>query len=296
MGLILKNVSKSFAGKKAVDNISFSLNEPGVYGLLGTNGAGKTTTIRMLLGILNKDAGEITWNGKTVDRKNVNFGYLPEERGVYQKTLIMDQLMYFAELKGMTKRDAEKSIKEWAKKLKVEEYLNKTAEKLSKGNQQKIQLMTALIHNPELVVLDEPFSGLDPVNTDLIKNIIIELVRNGKYVIMSAHQMATIEEFCSNILILDKGITVLQGNLKQIKDSYPANRAKVEVNQNIDNFIKECNLEIENEVDNNYILKLDNEEKAHNLLKILVQNNVVVNRFEIMKPTLNDIFVEKVGE
>jgi len=296
MGLILKNVSKSFAGKKAVDNISFSLNEPGVYGLLGTNGAGKTTTIRMLLGILNKDAGEITWNGKTVDRKNVNFGYLPEERGVYQKTLIIDQLMYFAELKGMNKRDAEKSIKEWAKKLKVEEYLNKTAEKLSKGNQQKIQLMTALIHNPELVVLDEPFSGLDPVNTDLIKNIIIELVRNGKYVIMSAHQMATIEEFCSNILILDKGITVLQGNLKQIKDSYPANRAKVEVNQNIDNFIKECNLEIENEVDNNYILKLDNEEKAHNLLKILVQNNVVVNRFEIMKPTLNDIFVEKVGE
>lgn len=296
MGLILKNVSKSFAGKKAVDNISFSLNEPGVYGLLGTNGAGKTTTIRMLLGILNKDAGEITWNGKTVDRKNVNFGYLPEERGVYQKTLIIDQLMYFAELKGMNKRDAEKSIKEWAKKLKVEEYLNKTPEKLSKGNQQKIQLMTALIHNPELVVLDEPFSGLDPVNTDLIKNIIIELVRNGKYVIMSAHQMATIEEFCSNILILDKGITVLQGNLKQIKDSYPANRAKVEVNQNIDNFIKECNLEIENEVDNNYILKLDNEEKAHNLLKILVQNNVVVNRFEIMKPTLNDIFVEKVGE
>ncbi len=296
MGLTLKNVSKSFAGKKAVDNISFSLNEPGVYGLLGTNGAGKTTTIRMLLGILNKDSGEITWNGKTVDRKNVNFGYLPEERGVYQKTLIMDQLMYFAELKGMNKRDAEKSIKEWAKKLKVEEYLNKTAEKLSKGNQQKIQLMTALIHNPELVVLDEPFSGLDPVNTDLIKNIIIELVRNGKYVIMSAHQMATIEEFCSDILILNKGITVLQGNLKQIKASYPANRAKVEVNQNIDNFVKECNLEIENEVDNNYVLKLDDEEKAHNLLKMLVKNDVTITKFEIMKPTLNDIFVEKVGE
>jgi ABC-2 type transport system ATP-binding protein len=156
--------------------------------------------------------------------------------------------------------------------------------------------MTALIHNPDLVVLDEPFSGLDPVNTDLIKNIIIELVRNGKYVIMSAHQMATIEEFCSDILILNKGITVLQGNLKQIKASYPANRAKVEVNQNIDNFVKECNLEIENEVDNNYVLKLDNEEKAHNLLKMLVQNNVTITKFEIMKPTLNDIFVEKVGE
>ncbi|MBO4293008.1 MAG: ATP-binding cassette domain-containing protein [Clostridia bacterium] len=296
MGLKLENVSKSFAGKKAVDNISFSLEKPGVYGLLGTNGAGKTTTIRMLLGILNKDSGKITWNGKAVDRKNVNFGYLPEERGVYQKTLIMDQLIYFAELKGMNKKAAEKSIKEWAKKLKVEEYLNKTAEKLSKGNQQKIQLMTALIHNPELVVLDEPFSGLDPVNTDLVKNIIIELVRDGKFVIMSAHQMATIEEFCSDILILNKGITVLQGNLKQIKDSYPANRVKVDVNQNIDSFVKECNLEIENEVDNNYIIKLDDENKAHDLLKMLVQNNVGVTRFEIMKPTLNDIFVEKVGE
>ena len=296
MGLTVKNVSKSFVDKKAVDNISFSLNEPGVYGLLGTNGAGKTTTIRMLLGILKKDSGEITWNGKKVDRKNVNFGYLPEERGVYQKTIIMNQLMYFAELKGMNKKEAQESIKTWARKLKVEEYLNKTAEKLSKGNQQKIQLMTALIHNPELVILDEPFSGLDPVNTDLIKNIIIELVRNGKYVIMSAHQMATIEEFCSDILILNKGVTVLQGNLKEIKDSYPANRVKVDVDKNIDSYVKECCLEIENEVDNNYVLKLDDAEKAHKLLNKLVQNGVLVTRFEIMKPTLNDIFVEKVGE
>lgn len=147
------------------------MDKPCVYGLLGTNGAGKTTTIRMLLGIIKKDSGEITWNGKNVERKNVNFGYLPEERGVYQKTQIFEQLMYFAELKGMEKEEAEKEIKEWAKRLKVEEYLNQTAEKLSKGNQQKIQFMTAIIHNPELVVLDEPFSGLDPVNTEIIKNI-----------------------------------------------------------------------------------------------------------------------------
>lgn len=296
MGLILKNVSKSFAGKKAVDNISFSLNEPGVYGLLGTNGAGKTTTIRMLLGIIKKDSGEITWNGKTVDRKNVNFGYLPEERGVYQKTMIFEQLMYFAELKGMNKTQAERSIKEWAKKLKVEEYLNKTAEKLSKGNQQKIQFMTAVIHNPELVVLDEPFSGLDPVNTELIKNIIIELVKKGKYVIMSAHQMFTIEEFCSDILILNKGKTVLQGNLKEIKDSYAANRVKVDVDCDIENYIKECNLKIENKVNNNYVLKLDDEQKAHKLLKKLITEDIQVDKFEIMKPTLNDIFVEKVGK
>lgn len=296
MGLNLKNVSKTYSGKKVVDNISFSLDKPGVFGLLGTNGAGKTTTIRMILGILNKDCGEVTWNGKPVDRKNVNFGYLPEERGVYQKTIIFDQLLYFAELKGMNKKEAEESIKKWAKELKVEEYLHKTAEKLSKGNQQKIQLMTALIHNPELVVLDEPFSGLDPVNTDLIKNIIINLVKQGKYIIMSAHQMVTIEEFCSDILILDKGKTVLQGNLKEIKDSYPANRLKIATNADINGYINKCNLEVENEVNNDYIVKLDDEQKAHDLLKLLVKNDITLNRFEIMKPTLNDIFVEKVGE
>ncbi len=296
MGLILENVSKTFTAKKAVDGISFSLEKPGVFGLLGTNGAGKTTTIRMLLGIIKKDSGEITWNGKKVDRKSVNFGYLPEERGVYPKVKIYDQLMYFAELKGMKKLEADEAIKNWAKKLKVEEYIQMPAEKLSKGNQQKIQFMTAVIHNPELVVLDEPFSGLDPVNTELLKNIIIELVQNGKYVIMSAHQMATIEEFCSDILILNKGKTVLKGNLRKIKEEYPANRIQVETNVKIDQYIKELELTIENEKNNDYTIKIDDEKKAHKLLQELVQNNVEVNKFEIMKPTLNDIFIEKVGE
>ena len=294
MSLVLKNVSKTFVGKKAVDNISFCLEEPGVYGLLGTNGAGKTTTIRMLLGIIKKDSGEITWKGIAVDRKNVNFGYLPEERGVYPKTKIFDQLMYFAELKGMKKEEAQKSINKWAKELKVEEYLQVPAEKLSKGNQQKIQFMTAVIHDPELVVLDEPFSGLDPVNTEILKNIIIDLIKNGKYVIMSAHQMATIEEFCSDILILNKGKTVLQGNLKQIKETYPANRVEIDVGQDIRKYIKEFELEIENETNNNYTIKINNEEKAHNLLRKLIIEGIKVEKFEIKKPTLNDIFIEKI--
>lgn len=296
MGLVLNNVSKTFVGKIAVDNISFELNKPGVFGLLGTNGAGKTTTIRMLLGIIKKDSGEITWNGKSVERKSVNFGYLPEERGVYPKTKIYNQLMYFAELKGMKKEDADESIKEWAKKLKVEEYLDKTAEKLSKGNQQKIQFMTAVIHNPELLVLDEPFSGLDPVNTELLKNIIINLVKKGKYIIMSAHQMATIEEFCSDILILNKGKTVLKGNLKEIKDSYKANRIQVETDENIEKYIKNLGMEIENEKNYSYTIKISDEKKAHELLKELIENEITINKFEIMKPTLNDIFIEKVGE
>ena len=296
MSFVLKNVSKTYSGKKVVDNISLTLEKPGVYGLLGTNGAGKTTTIRMLLGIIKKDSGEITWNGKKVDRKSVNFGYLPEERGVYPKTKIFDQLMYFAELKGMNKQEAEKEINKWAKTLKVEEYLQLPAEKLSKGNQQKIQFMTAIIHNPELVVLDEPFSGLDPVNTEILKNIIINLIKEGKYIIMSAHQMATIEEFCSDILILNKGKTVLQGNLKEIKESYPANRVEIDVKQDINNYIKEFELEIENVTNNNYIIKISDEEKAHKLLNKLIIDGIKVDKFEIKKPTLNDIFIEKVGE
>ena len=296
MGLVLKNVSKSYGDKKVVDNVSLKLEKPGVYGLLGTNGAGKTTTIRMILGILKKDEGEISWNGNKVTRDTVNFGYLPEERGIYQKIIILDQLIYFAKLKGMDAKIAEKEIRQLAKKLNIEEYLTKTAEKLSKGNQQKIQFMTAIIHNPELVVLDEPFSGLDPVNTEIIKNIIIDLVKNGKYVIMSAHQMATIEEFCSEILILDKGKTVLQGNLKEIRESYPVNRLKVDVNTNINDLIKETELEIENEVDNSYTLKIDDEKKSQELLNKIVLKGIKVRKFELMRPTLNDIFVEKVGE
>ena len=294
-GLILKNVSKTFAGKKVVDKISLELTKPSVYGLLGTNGAGKTTTIRMILGILKKDSGEITWNGQAVDRKSVNFGYLPEERGVYPKIKIYDQLMYFAELKGMDKVTADKSIRKWAKVLKVEEYLEMTAEKLSKGNQQKIQFMTAIIHNPDLVVLDEPFSGLDPVNTEILKNIIIDLVRHGKYIIMSAHQMSTIEEFCTDILILNRGKTVLQGNLKDIKAAYPANRVVIDTTSDITKYLKQAKLTIENEKDHQYTIKIKHENAARELLEQLVADHITIDRFEIMKPTLNDIFIEKVG-
>ena len=294
MGLELKNVSKTYLDNKAVDNISFSLEKPGIFGLLGTNGAGKTTTIRMLLGIIKKDEGEVTWDGKQVDRKNVNFGYLPEERGVYPKVKIYNQLMYFAKLKGMNKKDADIAIQKWAKELKVEQYLGMQAEKLSKGNQQKIQFMTAIIHNPDLIVLDEPFSGLDPVNTEILKNIIIDLVAKGKYIIMSSHQMAAIEEFCTDILILNKGKTVLKGNLKQIKEAYEPNRLEVSCNQDIRNYINDLNMKIEFEKNNVYSIKIDSSEVANNLLQKLVTNNIKIDKFEIKRPTLNEIFIEKV--
>ena len=296
MGLKIENVSKSYGDKKVVDNISLEINKPGVFGLLGTNGAGKTTTIRMLLGILKKDEGKITWNGKQVARKHVNFGYLPEERGIYPKTKIYEQLMYFAKLKGMNTKDADKSIRFWMKKLDIEQYMDMTAEKLSKGNQQKVQFITAIVHNPELVVLDEPFSGLDPVNTELLRSVIIELVEQGKYIIMSAHQMSVVEEFCTDILILNKGKTVLQGNLAQIKDSYKANKLHIITKENIENYIKELNLSIYLSKENEYEININEEEEAYKLLDLLIQNKIKVEKFEIKKPSLHDIFIEKVGE
>ena len=296
MGLIVKNVEKSFSTKKVVDNINFEIQKPGVYGLLGTNGAGKTTTIRMILGILKKDSGEITWNGKEVQRKHVNFGYLPEERGVYPKTKVHDQLMYFAKLKGMKKETAEERMQYWAKRLEIEQYLQMTPEKLSKGNQQKVQFITAILHDPELLVLDEPFSGLDPVNTELLKNIILELIKKGTYIIMSSHQMHSIEEFASDVLILNKGKTVLQGNLKEIKEQYAANRLALNTTENVDNLIKQANLEIYNSKNNEYMINISGEEDGYRLFDLLAQNHIKVEKFEIMKPSLHDIFIEKVGE
>lgn len=296
MGLIVKNVTKTFEEKVAVDSISFEINKPGVFGLLGTNGAGKTTTIRMMLGILKKNQGEISWNGKEVTRKNVNFGYLPEERGVYPKTKIYDQLMYFAKLKGMSKKEADKAIDYWLKKLNVEEYKFREAEKLSKGNQQKIQFITSVIHNPELLVLDEPFSGLDPVNTELLKNVILELIEEGKYIVMSSHQMTSIEEFCSDIVILNKGKTVVKGNLNEIKNGYPSNKVELITSVNVDEIVENIGLKINYNVDNKYEIAIKNEDEADALYKKLAAENIKVIKFEVKKPSLHEIFIEKVGE
>lgn len=296
MGLELKDVSKTFIDKKAVDNISFKIDKPGVFALLGTNGAGKTTTIRMMLGIIKKDTGTITWNGKAVDRKNVKFGYLPEERGIYPKTKIVDQLEYLAKLKGMSKAEANKSIDYWLEKMKMTEYKFQTAEKLSKGNQQKIQFITAVMHNPELVVLDEPFSGLDPVNTELLKNIILELVDDGKYIVMSSHQMNSVEEFCQDVVILNKGKTILKGNLNEIKDSYKVNKIEIDTKSDISELIKDKGLEIKEQTERKYIVAINNEEQANELLEEIINRKIIINKFELIRPTLHEIFIEKVGE
>lgn len=220
MGLIVNELTKKFGEKTAVDHLSFSMEGPGVFGLLGTNGAGKTTTIRTILGIMSPDSGSAVWNNTPITRETLAFGYLPEERGIYMKTKVLEQLIYFGMLRGMKKEAAKKSALDYMERLQVTEYKNVPAEKLSKGNQQKVQLIAAIIHNPRLIFLDEPFSGLDPVNVQVLRQLVKELVDEGKYIILSTHQMETVEEYCKDLVILDRGKTLLKGNLREIKAGY----------------------------------------------------------------------------
>lgn len=307
MSLEVKNLTKKYGEKTVVDGLSFELKEPGVYALLGTNGAGKTTSIRMILGMLATDGGEVLWQGKPMDAMKMNVGYLAEERGLYPKYALMDQLLYFARLKGVDKDTAKKRIDYWAKRLELEEYLYppktkgkkpekpKTAEQLSKGNQQKIQLMAALLSEPELLILDEPLSGLDPVNTDLFKGIIREEIEKGKYLIMSSHQMATIEEFCKDITILNRGKVVLQGDLNQIKKSYGRVNMIVKCEEDFTDLVEKHGLLVVNSTPDQTQLKVTGEEQAQAFLKDLLQENKKVIRFELREPSLHEIFVEKAG-
>lgn len=307
MSLEVKDLTKKYGEKTVVDGLSFTLEKPGVYALLGTNGAGKTTSIRMILGMLASDGGQVLWQGKPMDAMHMNVGYLAEERGLYPKYELMDQLLYFARLKGVPRETARERIAYWAKRLEVEEYLYppktkgrkaekpKLADQLSKGNQQKIQLMAALLSEPELLILDEPLSGLDPVNTDLFKGIIREEMEKGKYLIMSSHQMATIEEFCEDITILNRGKTVLQGNLNEIKKSYGRVNMFVKCDLPFEDVIEKHRLPVINDTPDGKQLKVTGEAQALAFLQDLLKEQRQVVKFELREPSLHEIFVEKVG-
>ena len=306
--LEVKNLTKQYGEKVVVDDLSFSINEPGVYALLGTNGAGKTTSIRMILGMLAKNGGEVLWNGKPFTAAEMNVGYLAEERGLYPKYSLLDQLLYFASLKKVPKKVAMDRIKYWAERLQVEEYIfpPKTvkgkaakanrADQLSKGNQQKVQLMAALISEPEFLILDEPLSGLDPVNTDLFKGIIREEIAKNKYLIMSSHQMPTIEEFCTDITIMNRGQAVLQGNLNEIKKSYGRVNLFVKSDSEIAPYIQKFGIQIVEKMPSEYHLKVTDERQAREFLASMMQDNVPLVKFELREPSLHEIFVEKVGD
>lgn len=296
MGLSVDNIVKKYGENTVVDHLSFEMNEPGVFALLGTNGAGKTTSIRIILGMLAADGGEVTWDGKLFLAAEKPVGYLAEERGLYPKYKIIDQLVYFCTLRGMNKEGALKTLDYWFERLNVTEYKQKRAEQLSKGNQQKMQLIAALAPNPELIVLDEPLSGLDPVNAELFKSVIREEIKQNKYIIMSSHQMATIEEFCKDIVMLNKGKTVLQGNLNTIKKGYGRVKLTVKAEGDITQLARECELTVTEDTPNGTSFNVKSEEQAHRLLKMIMDNKIPLIKYELREPSLNEIFIEKAGD
>ncbi len=295
MALKVDDIVKKYGETTVVDRLSFEMNEPGVFALLGTNGAGKTTSIRIILGMLASDSGTVTWDGKQFLAAEKPVGYLAEERGLYPKYKIIDQLAYFCTLRGMSREGALKTLDQWFERLNISEYRNKRAEQLSKGNQQKIQLIAALAPNPELIVLDEPLSGLDPVNAELFKSVIREQIKQNKYIIMSSHQMATIEEFCKDIVMLNKGKTVLKGNLNEIKKGYGRVKLTVKAEGDIKPLARECGLSVTEDTPNGMSFNVKEEQQAHKLLNMIIDNKIPLIRYELREPTLNEIFIEKAG-
>ena len=295
MSLKVENISKKYGDFLAVDNLSFDFLQPGVFALLGTNGAGKTTAIRIILGMLSKNSGVVSWKGNSLDAVNERIGYLAEERGLYPKINIIEQMHYFASLKGMKRELADAAINYWFDRLEINSYRTKKADQLSKGNQQKIQLAAALISNPELLVLDEPLSGLDPVNADLFKSIIREQTNAGKFIIMSSHQMNIIEEFCEDLVILHHGKTVLKGNLNVIKKSYGRVNLLVKSDGDFISIANECGLIPYEQTPNGTSFSVKEEAQAHLLMKKMLEAGIPPVRFELREPTLNEIFIEKVG-
>ncbi len=295
MSLVVRELTKTFGDKVAVDRISFEMEKSGVFGLIGTNGAGKTTTIRMMLGIMKPDLGQSLWNGRHISRETLSFGYMPEERGIYGKTRVLEQLVYFGMLRGMNRTDAVKSAMTLTERLDLIEYRNMQADKLSKGNQQKVQLAATLIHDPTLIILDEPFSGLDPVNTEALRVLIGELIDAGKYIVMSSHQMTTVEEYCENLVLLHRGKTVLSGNLKQIKAGYGHTRLVVDTPRDPEQTALSCGLTLRERRADSCEFALSDNEAAERFLAALLESGNSPTRYELREPSLNEIFIEKAG-
>ena len=302
MKLEVKDLRKSFGDKEVLHGISFSIESGRALGLLGRNGAGKTTTIRILMDVFRANSGTITVDGKPFHPKDFRIGYLPEERGLYPKKGVQEQLIYLAQLRGSSRSDAKKQSERWLKRLGVEEYAQRKLETLSKGNQQKVQLAQTLVCNPDLIILDEPFSGLDPVNSQILKDVIREQIEAGKLVIFSSHQMSYVEEFCEDIVLINHGDIVLSGNLDQIKREYGHNRLVIslgadyqEPEQAIRDYVGDL-LRVVGRRKDQVIAEMKEGCTRELLLKELLERNLVPEEYGNCEPSLTEIFVEKAGD
>ncbi|MDQ1237060.1 ABC-2 type transport system ATP-binding protein [Paenibacillus sp. SORGH_AS306] len=295
--LVLNQIIKHYAGTTAVDNLSLEVEAGEIYGLLGANGAGKTTTMRMVLGLIYPDEGEILYNGRPYRTElQHKMGYLPEERGLYPKIKISDQLVYLGQLRGMTHKDAVQSLKKWLERFDAMEYLDKRIEELSKGNQQKMGFIAAVIHHPSILILDEAFSGLDPVNVEMLKEVIQELRDEGTAILFSTHRMEHVEELCRNMTILRRSKPVLQGNLREIKHTYPREKVVLRTANplvGLQDIAGVTNVEPQDE-NGRYLIHINEEEATQQILQLAMQQGSV-EQFEIKEPTLNEIFIKVVG-
>ena len=294
--LELHHLKKYYATQKAVDDISLSIEKGTIFGLLGPNGAGKTTLLRMITGIFYPDEGTIFFDGAPFNPSNdiIKIGYMPEERGLYKKMKIGDQVLYLAQLKGLTKTEAMKKIKFWFQHLEMESWWNKKVEDLSKGMSQKLQFVTTVLHEPKLIILDEPFSGLDPVNTNLIKDEIFNLAQTGATIIFSTHRMEQVEEICNHIVLVNKGKKILDGTVKQVKQDFKENLFSVgtelipaAVNGN-------APFEVVGTKDHSYVVRIKEGNKPNQVLQYLLQEGVNIHSFNEILPSLNDIFIKLV--
>jgi len=293
--LKVERVVKQYGDKRAVNGISFEAKRGEIYGLIGANGAGKTTTMRMVLGLIYPDEGTILYDGRPYDKGvKSRFGYLPEERGLYPKVKVSDQILYLAELRGMRRAEADRALKSWLERFGVPENYGKKVEELSKGNQQKIQFIAAVIHNPEYLILDEAFSGLDPVNVELLKETIASLKNEGKTILFSSHRMEHVEELCQNVCVLDRSNVVLQGSLRDIKSRFPRERVLLTTEAPMEGLEEIEGVTAVKRNENGYDIAIRDESAAQRVLRLATETNVVT-RFGLMEPSLNDIFIKTIG-
>jgi len=293
--LVLNSLKKNFSDQKAVDDVSLSIREGDIFGLLGPNGAGKTTLLRMITGIFKPDEGQILFKGLPFDAEahSRHIGYMPEERGLYKKMKIGEQLLFLAQLKGLTKKEAEKNIGMWFEKLGMESWWNKKVEDLSKGMSQKLQFVATVAHEPSLIILDEPFSGLDPVNANLIKEEIFLLAKKGATIIFSTHRMEQVEEICNHIVLINKGQKILDGNVQQIKQDFKENVFELGVNAMAEQLMTAL-FEVIRFRKDELLIKLLHDTRNNDVLQYFIERNVDIRYFREVLPTLNEIFIRLV--